>query len=234
MIKLPKTYEIPEDLDHRYKGELAVAWVHAKKLGHVFDSDEAYKQWRRESAIVRYARDKGCYEKKLAVTFETAVAYGHINEVLCFAHTKKTWGSPVSFRKLHSEETEYLKVALEEPDRLSYILRDSNPIKQKQITRNEYKLIFGADMVNRAMQNNLKSGKTPFVNSLSCDEMSLLSTHGMSSTAFWRDVRNGNIEWAMRIAVPDKKRNCQKKHYLNLDESDGCMDPFLNGVLLYE
>lgn len=236
MIKLPKTHIIPDydTLDEKYAGELAVAWIHARKMGHFFYSDEEYKQWRRESAIVRHARDKGCYKKELAVTFDTAVAYGKITELLCFAKTKKTWGAPVSFRKLHSEELEYLKRALDEPDRVSYMLRDTNPIKQKQITRNEYKLIFGADMVNRAMRYNLKKGSPSFMDSVTKEEAKLLKKHSMTPGEFWRDVRNGNTDQARRMAVPDKRRNCQKKHYLNLDESDGCMDPFINGVLLYE
>ena len=217
MIRLPKTYIIPPygRLDDKYKGELAVAWIHAKRLGYVFKSDEDYKQWRRESAVVRYARDCGCYKKELAVTFETAVCYGLITEVIPYARTKKTWGALVSFRRQHSEEAEYIRRALEETNRVSYILLDSNPIKQKQITRNEYKLIFGPELVNRAMKSNLKTGAHCFINSLNHSETSLLRQHGMGPVAFWRDVRHGNMDMARRLYKPDKRRDSTKKHYLS-------------------
>jgi len=234
MIKLPKTYAIPDDFHGKYDGELALAWVQAKKLNHSFGSDEAYKQWRRDGAIIRYARDHDCYRKPLAITFETAVVYGQINEGICFAKTKKTWGRPLSFRKMHSKELEYIEKALPEQNRLCYILRDSNPIKQKQITRNEYKLLLGKyqhELVNRAMKLNLKKPSRTgcaFLETLVPSEKKTFKDLGITPGEFWQDIRNGNINRVRKMAKPDKRRNCQLKHYLH--DFDEKPDPVTFGL----
>ena len=209
---MDKFFYIPDDFEGVFDERLNSL---EKRIGAKFPD-------RRSAEITLFANWKVGPGTDLEVVFDTACVYGTMGEALDYAKNKKSWGKPLAFRPLTDDELDFINSS--DPERVGCVLMDNNRIKQKQITRNEYKLLVSAGLVNDAV----KMSKKEFLGRLEdADYLEICRNLDITPEEFWRNCKNGNIRHARMMALPDKRRDCKKKHYLDTSQPYGCLDPFL-------
>jgi len=93
----------------------------------------------------------------LECVFETASVYGTITDAMDYA--KPSFGNLLRVRPLTEEQKErcFNGPSRDMNRRLKAVILDTNAIRKKQITRNEYKYLVGTGLVAKAMKNSLKA-----------------------------------------------------------------------------
>lgn len=119
----------------------------------------------------------------MRVEFETAIVFGHIGESVALAKSK-SWGK-VCLGVHPLEPDDEL-----DPQRIVYILKSTNKMRQRWEWRNNLKRILGRD---RALVNDaMRFGKNAFITQLKPgDEKLLFSKLELSSSDFWGACRYG-------------------------------------------
>lgn len=146
--------------------------------------------------------------KSSILEFETAWCIGGPGESMNYREGKKTWGNLVS---IQNDEHAAQRVA--EPGegslRMSFYLKENNPIRLKQTTRNELKLILGSSVVANAM----RSKRDEFVADLGPIEAGRVERiTGLPIGKIWSSIKSGNQELVDRLGtIPSKKREQMRK-----------------------
>lgn len=129
----------------------------------------------------------------ITLEFETAVAHGTVGEVFALSRRKSLWGRMLRVRPLSAD------TALR-PARLAYELLDSNPSRQRALTRGHYKAFLGRKQA-RLVRLALDQSRGRFLVALREDErLAITASLRISPETFWRDVRRGNIDHARELA----------------------------------
>lgn len=156
----------------------------------------------------------------LMCDFEFVVAKGCISDVVWLAKSKPSFG-----RLLGVSPEPEPKYTSAESSRIEYVLTEDNSHAMKQVTRNEYKLLVGAELVNRAVNSNLNTSNwktSAFLPSISIEEKQLIESIGLSASEFWRNCKNGNIEHAKTVVRNTKERRKAKKGTRQYLKDDQC------------
>ncbi len=143
------------------------------------------------------------------IEFETAVCIATCGETLCYREGKKTWGNLVRIIK-----DDFAAIRAAQPDegakRMKFVLKENNPIRLKQTTRNELKIVLGSAVVAFGM----RSKKDDFIASLSIHERCRVErVTGLSIGRVWAAIRNGSKDLIDRLgAIPSTKRVQMQKN----------------------
>lgn len=140
--------------------------------------------------------------------FETAWCIGTPGESMAYRETKKTWGDLVSVQ-VDEEAPKRQGRTDERALRMQFYLKPDNPIRLKQTTRNELKLILGSAAVASAM----RSRKEDFISELGAFEVKRVERiAGLPIGNVWTAIKNGNQELIDRLGkVPSAKRRQMSK-----------------------
>ena len=170
------------------------------------------------------------------VEFEHAFCYGPIDEIILYRYRgytrngqpKKQWGDTV---RIHSQNDIGIPGTAAAPGikQILYWLKDSSPIRQKQITRNELKAIARHHGHQRlGILTYVKSTLQQYRDELAGDHGSrsrhwgkpaietLLKVTGLDIKGLYRAMRHGNIELIQdlhrqgKLAPPSKVRGISK------------------------
>ena len=140
--------------------------------------------------------------------FETAWCIGGPGESMNYREGKKTWGNLMS---IHIDEYATQRAAHpgEGSLRMSFYLKENNPIRLKQTTRNELKLILGPPVIANAM----RSRKDEFISDLGPIEARRVERiTGLPIGKIWSSIKSGNQELVDRLGmIPSKKREQMRK-----------------------
>jgi hypothetical protein len=119
----------------------------------------------------------------MRVEFETAIVFGHIGESVAVAKSK-SWGKVcLGLHPLEPEDQIH-------PERIIYILKSNNKMRQRWEWRDNLKRILNRD--RRLVTEAMRRGQTAFLNWLSPDDERLLfSKLEMNGPKFWVAVRYG-------------------------------------------
>jgi hypothetical protein len=146
--------------------------------------------------------------RNLILEFETAFCIGGPGESMSYREGKKTWGNLVSIK---NDEDAALRTAqpCEGSLRMSFHLKENNPIRLKQTTRNELKLILGSPVVANAM----RSKKDEFIADLGPIEAGRVERiTGLPIGKIWSSIKSGNQELVHRLGmIPSRKREQMRK-----------------------
>jgi len=146
--------------------------------------------------------------KNSVVEFETAGCIASPGETFGYRRSKKTWGSLVSISSdIHAAAR--VSAGGEESLRMKFWLKDNNPIRLKQTTRNELKIILGSQLVNSAMQ----SKKDSFIEEVGKHEAARIERiTGMPIGNIWRAIKNGNQSLVDRLGrIPSNTREQMRR-----------------------
>lgn len=146
--------------------------------------------------------------KNPIIEFETAWCIGGPGETMTYRQGKKTWGDLVSIQK---DEHAAQRAARrgEVSLRMAFHLKENNPIRLKQTTRNELKLILGSSAVANAM----RSKKEEFIADLGPTEANRVERiTGMPVGKIWSSIKSGSQELVDRLGmIPSRKREQMRK-----------------------
>ena len=155
--------------------------------------------------------------KSADIEFETAGCIAPPGDTLCYRRSKKTWGNLVSISNdLYAAER--AQSGGEESLRLHFYLKENNPIRQKQTTRNEVKAHFGSKFVNDAMSTN----KAEFIKDIGQQEADMVERFtGMPIGKVWSAVRNGSKELVEHLSrIPSTKRDQMRRRGMYVTNHD--------------
>lgn len=140
--------------------------------------------------------------------FETAWCVGTPGECMTYRTNKKTWGDLVSVQ-IDEEAPKRLGRMDEGATRMQFYLKPNNPIRLKQTTRNELKLILGSAAVASAM----RSKKDEFISEIGPFEAKRVERiTNLPIGQIWSAIRNGNQELVERLGmIPSTKRRQMSK-----------------------
>lgn len=146
--------------------------------------------------------------KDSIIEFETATCIASPGETTHYRLTKKTWGDLVSIT-VDDLAAERVAQPGEEALRMKFTLKDGNPIRIKQTTRNELKLILGSAAVNMAM----RSKKNDFIADLGNFESRRVERiTGLPISKIWSSIKSGNQGLIDRLGqIPNTKREQMRK-----------------------
>jgi hypothetical protein len=164
----------------------------------------------------------------MTVEFEHQLVFLPLNAAMAWANGKK-WGNLVGVAPVdnHSYDNEGL--------RSGRMDKASNPIAQKQLTRNELKLLLGNEIVKRALQTSWGKGRAfkqlaeihpeqmnqqqkmqwkkanhDFESSITPKEKQKLDSIGITPRELWQAVRKGNVDLVKRLARKDSRRKAMR------------------------
>lgn len=147
---------------------------------------------------------------EVVLEFDSAVCCGsHPGEVLAYRSTKKTWGRLVAVRDMSGSR---VAASGEARMRMWFALKENNPIRIKQQTRNELKVALGRGH-SFLVGDALRGSKQAFLDGLSsADSDHILSSTQLAPDAFWRAVKNGDAVVSARLGlIPSRDRECMRK-----------------------
>lgn len=122
------------------------------------------------------------------IEFETAGCIASPGETFHYRRSKKTWGNLVSIKndEFAGERT---KSGGEDALRMKFWLNENNPIRLKQTTRNELKIILGSKVVAEAM----RSKKKEFIKEIGKHDAARVERiTGLPIGDIWSAIKNGN------------------------------------------
>lgn len=146
--------------------------------------------------------------KKVMVEFGTAFCAGTIGATIDYRRGKATWGNLVGISEDSSAEIRE-KIPGEQSLRAAFSLKENNPIRLKQTTRNELKIVMGSAAIREAMS----SKKDEFIDGLGSYEVKRIeAVTGIPIGKVWSSIRNGNLELVLKLGeMPSKKREQMDK-----------------------
>ncbi|WP_224962787.1 hypothetical protein [Geomonas subterranea] len=146
--------------------------------------------------------------KNSVLEFDTAWCVGTPGESMNYRRTKKTWGDLVSVQE-DEEAPKRLGRTDEGALRMQFYLKPNNPIRLKQTTRNELKLILGSAAVASAM----RSRKEEFIAGIDPIEVRRIErVTGLPIGKIWSSIKSGNQELVDRLGtIPNSKRRQMAK-----------------------
>jgi len=146
--------------------------------------------------------------KNSIIEFETAECIGSPGETMNYRLGKKTWGDLVSVKN-DDLAAERAAQPGENALRLGFTLKDNNPIRLKQTTRNELKLILGSAAVASAMRQK----KDTFIADLGAYESHRVERiTGLQIGKIWSSIKSGNQELVDHLSlIPNTKREQMRK-----------------------
>jgi len=142
------------------------------------------------------------------IEFETAWCIGSPGESMAYRETKKSWGDLVSVQV--DEEVPKRQGRTDEGVlRMQFYLKLDNPIRLKQTTRNELKLLLGSAAVATAM----RSKKEEFIAEIGPFEAKRVErVTGLPIGKIWSAIKNGNQDLVERLGkIPNAKRRQMSK-----------------------
>ena len=154
--------------------------------------------------------------KNVIVEFETAGCIATPGEILNYRRSKKTWGNLVS---ISNDDQAAVRASFrgENALRMQFWLKASNPIRLKQTTRNELKLLLGPSAVSSAMRNR----KGEFIQEI-CKHEAARIEHitGYTIGEIWSAIRNGSNDLVERLShIPSRKREDMRKRGMFVSDS---------------
>lgn len=146
--------------------------------------------------------------KDSVIEFETAWCVGSPGETIAYRETKKTWGDLVSIQE-DEEAPRRLGRTDEGALRMQFYLKPNNPIRLKQTTRNELKLLLGSAAVASAM----RSKKEEFIAEIGPFESKRIERiTGLPIGKIWSAIKNGSQDLVERLGkIPNVKRRQMAK-----------------------
>lgn len=146
--------------------------------------------------------------KSSIIEFETAGCIASPGETLNYRRSKKTWGNLASISD-DDLAADRAKLGGEASLRMHFWLKDNNPIRLKQTTRNELKIILGSKAVSSAM----RSKKSEFIEEVGKYEAARIERiTGMPIGNIWSAIRNGDKALVDRLGrIPSSNREQMRR-----------------------
>lgn len=134
----------------------------------------------------------------VTLEFETATVNAGAGEGMEYRRSKKTWGNLV-----------FISETTVDGEQIRFGLKENNPIRLKQTTRNEVKNFFSPSLVNNAMR--MKKGD--FVESVDPAERHRVERiAGRDLAELWRAIRQGDAALVAHLSrIPSAKREEKRK-----------------------
>jgi len=148
--------------------------------------------------------------KHATLEFHTAsCTVDSIGQAFEYRRGKKTWGDLVGITEYQWQDPATLRQITEDILRINFSLKENNPIRLKQTTRNEVKLLIGSKLVNSAMA----SKKGEFVSEVGPYEAARIQrVTGLPIGQLWSAIKKGDQNLVDRLSlIPNSKREQMRK-----------------------
>lgn len=168
--------------------------------------------------------------KNSVIEFETAGCRATPGETMNYRRNKQTWGNLVSITNDDDAVLRRAQMEGENAIRLSLWLKENNPIRIKQTTRNELKLLMGSKLVSSAMRSK-KEDFTKEVGQVEGARIERIT--GLPIGRIWAAIKNGNNDLVDRLRmIPSSRREQMRKSGMHVGSHYDPQLELLNGGLM--